>query len=139
MGGREPSGSAGLAASLPSQGWQAKVTNGETEARVVHGVALRAAGAGQGVSDPVAHPVPRRHFGRAAGKPCRKSLKIKGAVGRGCATVRASRAAREFGGFGGKVWVCTAGSWHRTREMPVLKGMGAAQSFPLFIPSLCCS
>lgn len=50
LGGRELSapawGQQGWLASLPPQGWRAKVTNGETEARLVHGVALIAAGAG---------------------------------------------------------------------------------------------
>lgn len=44
--GGSPWGRQGWLASLPLQGWWAKVTNGETEAWLVHGVAPRAAGAG---------------------------------------------------------------------------------------------
>lgn len=81
-----PSGSIwaqqGWVAPLLSQGWWVKGTNGETEARLGRGAAR-----GQGRT--LGSPRPIRGLGSVSGgcgkaKRC-KSLKIKGAVGRGCA------------------------------------------------------
>lgn len=84
------------------------------------------AGGARGPSDALAE------FQVAVAKPeCCKSLKIKGAVGRGCARACPRPAPR---GNWEDLAADPAGSWHRAREMPASKGLGAVP--PPSVPSV---